>query len=100
MKTSARQRFRVGTFVAVLLGVCLVRGDEPTITGPQTERRFPPLNVSAGFRATLFACDPLIEYPSVISAGPRPGAIFVAVDYMTGLGTEITRRSEVRLVED
>ncbi|HEY1340643.1 MAG TPA: PVC-type heme-binding CxxCH protein, partial [Bryobacteraceae bacterium] len=54
----------------------------------------------AGFKATLFACDPLIEYPSVISIGPRPGAIFVAVDYMTGLGTEIVRRDEVRLVED
>ena len=54
----------------------------------------------AGFKATLFACDPLIEYPSVIAAGPRPGAIFVAVDYMTGLGTEIVRRDEVRLVED
>src|SRR5262249_51867536 len=32
--------------------------------------------------------------------GPRPGALFVAVDYMTGLGTEIIRRDEVRLVED
>jgi putative membrane-bound dehydrogenase-like protein len=56
--------------------------------------------VPTGFKATLFACDPLIEYPSAISIGPRPGAIFVAVDYMTGLGTEIVRRSEVRLVED
>jgi putative membrane-bound dehydrogenase-like protein len=56
--------------------------------------------VPAGFKATLFACDPLIEYPSAISIGPRPGAIFVAVDYMTGLGTEIVRRDEVRLVED
>ena len=74
--------------------------DEPPQTGPATERRFPPLKVPPGFKATLFACDPLIEYPSVISAGPRPGAIFVAVDYMTGLGTEIIRRSEVRLVED
>lgn len=70
------------------------------LTGPETEKRFPPLKVPPGFRATLFACDPLIEYPSVMSAGPRPGAVFVAVDYMTGLGTEITRRSEVRLVED
>jgi putative heme-binding domain-containing protein len=74
--------------------------DEPPRTGPATERRFPPLKVPPGFKATLFACDPLIEYPSAISAGPRPGAIFVAVDYMTGLGTEIIRRSEVRLVED
>src|SRR6266576_1741166 len=73
---------------------------EPPITGPETEQRFPPLKVPPGFRATLFACDPLIEYPSVISAGPRPGAIFVAVDYMTGLGTEIVRRDEIRLVED
>src|SRR5215212_4851730 len=74
--------------------------DQPPQTGPATESRFPPLKVPPGFKATLFACDPLIEYPSVISIGPRPGAIFVAVDYMTGLGTEITRRSEVRLVED
>jgi putative membrane-bound dehydrogenase-like protein len=74
-------------------------GDGPT-TGPATEKRFPPLQVPAGFKATLFACDPLIEYPSAISVGPRPGAVFVAVDYMTGLGTEIIRRSEVRLVED
>ena len=74
--------------------------DEPPNTGPTTEKRFPPLAVPPGFKATLFACDPLIEYPSVISAGPRPGAIFVAVDYMTGLGEEISRRSEVRLVED
>ncbi len=73
---------------------------KPPLTGPETEKRFPPLKVPPGFKATLFACDPLIEYPSVMSAGPRPGAVFVAVDYMTGLGTEITRRSEVRLVED
>jgi glucose/arabinose dehydrogenase len=74
--------------------------DHSAQTGPQTEKRFPPLQVPAGFKATLFACDPLIEYPSAICAGPRPGAVFVAVDYMTGLGTEIVRRSEVRLAED
>ena len=68
--------------------------------GPQTEKRFPPLKVPVGFKATLFACDPLIEYPSVIARGPRPGTLFVAVDYMTGLGTEIVRRDEIRLVED
>jgi putative membrane-bound dehydrogenase-like protein len=56
--------------------------------------------VPDGFRAALFACDPLIEYPSVISAGPRPGSLFVAIDYMTGLGTDIVRRDEIRLVED
>ena len=75
-------------------------GDDPPRTGPETEKRFPPLKVPPGFKATLFACDPLIEYPSVIAAGPRPGALFVAVDYMTGLGTEIVRRDEIRLVED
>jgi putative membrane-bound dehydrogenase-like protein len=58
------------------------------------------LRVPAGFRATLFACDPLIEYPSVIAPGPRPGTLLVAVDYMTGLGTEIVRRDEIRLLED
>jgi putative membrane-bound dehydrogenase-like protein len=85
----------------LLLGFLSQAGrDQPPRTGPQTEKRFPPLQVPAGFKATLFACDPLIEYPSAISIGPRPGVIFVAVDYMTGLGTEIVRRDEVRLVED
>src|SRR5688572_226309 len=86
--------------IAMVAALGFVRADEPAAAGPQTESRFPPLQVPAGFKATLFACDPLIEYPSVIAAGPRPGAVFVAVDYMTGLGTEIVRRSEVRLVED
>jgi putative membrane-bound dehydrogenase-like protein len=66
----------------------------------QAEKRFPPLQVPAGFKASLFACDPLVEYPSVIARGPRPGSLYVAYDYMTGLGTEIVRRDEVRLVED
>ena len=69
-------------------------------TGPETEKRFPPLELPDGFQATLYACDPLIEYPSVIALGPRPGSVFVAHDYMTGLGVEIIRRDEVRLVED
>src|SRR5215468_3525378 len=86
--------------VAMLVATLTLRAQEPARTGPQTESRFPSLQVPAGFRATLFACDPLIEYPSAIAAGPRPGAIFVAIDYMTGLGTDIVRRSEVRLVED
>jgi putative membrane-bound dehydrogenase-like protein len=90
----------LGAFVAVLLGGRLLRGAEPARTGPLTEKRFPPLKVPAGFKATLFACDPFIEYPSAICVGPRPGAIFVAIDYMTGLGTDIIRHDEIRLVED
>ncbi len=75
--------------------------DESPQTGPETEKRFPPLKVPAGFRATLFACDPLIEYPSAIALGPRVNTLFVAADYMTGLGTtDIIRRDEIRLVED
>ena len=84
----------LGTSTAVL------RADDKPATGPQTEKRFPPLNIPPGFKATLFACDPLIEYPSVISVGPKPGAIFVAIDYMTGLGLDHVRRDEIRLVED
>src|SRR6516162_4531954 len=99
MKPTRPRLFLMVTCVASLLGASL-RGDGLPPTGPQTEKRFPPLKVPPGFKATLFACDPLIEYPSVISVGPRPGAIFVAVDYMTGLGTEIVRRDEIRLVED
>lgn len=85
---------------AVLLVAIPLTPDEKPRTGPQTEKRFPPLRVPPGFKATLFACDPLIEYPSAIAAGPRAGAVFVAVDYMTGLGTDIVRRDEIRLVED
>ena len=67
------------TFVVVLgLVACWAAllsalGNEPPRTGPETEKRFPPLKVPAGFKATLFACDPLIEYPSAIALGPRPG---------------------------
>src|SRR6478609_131732 len=87
-------------FALGLVGLLLSRAGPPAQTGPLTEKRFPPLKLPAGFKATLFACDPLIEYPSVISIGPRPGAIFVAYDYMTGLGIDHVRRDEVRLVED
>ncbi len=74
---------------------------EPPQTGPETEKRFPPLKVPVGFKATLFACDPLIEYPSAIALGQRANTLFVAADYMTGLGTtDIIQRDEIRLVED
>jgi putative heme-binding domain-containing protein len=82
------------------LGLIGVAFAEPPPTGPETENRFPPLKVPAGFTATLFACDPLIEYPSAIALGPRPGTLFVVADFMTGLGTEIVRRDEIRLIED
>src|SRR6185436_2137557 len=93
-------RSALGISVVGLVSMFLVQAAEPPLTGPSTEKRFPPLKVPAGFKATLFACDPLIEYPSVISIGPRPGAIFVAYDYMTGLGLDHVRRDEIRLVED
>src|SRR5436305_7491954 len=86
--------------VPCLVLACLCLAGPKPVTGPATEKRFPPLNVPTGFRATLFACDPLIEYPSVIALGPRPGTLFMAADYMTGLGTEIIRRDEIRLVAD
>src|SRR5437660_60531 len=99
MRPAARWSF-LGTCGAFLLGVLWLHGGVEPQTGPQTEKRFPPLQVPAGFKATLFACDPLIEYPSVIAAGPRPGALFVAIDYLTGLGTDLIRRHEVPLAAD
>jgi putative membrane-bound dehydrogenase-like protein len=90
--------------LALILGACLaparLTADDPTRTGSEAEKRFPPLKVPPGFRATLFACDPMVEYPSAAAAGPRDGAVFVATDYVSGLGVEIVRRDEVRLVED
>ena len=74
--------------------------DDSIETGPTTENRFPPLTVPDGFKATLFACDPLVEYPSVIAIGPRFGTLFVAHDYVTGLGVEIVRRDEIRMLRD
>jgi putative membrane-bound dehydrogenase-like protein len=79
---------------------CCAAAQEPARTGPETEKRFPPLKVPPQFKATLFACDPLIEYPSVLALGPRRNSIFLAHDYMTGLGEKIVRKDEVRLVED
>jgi putative membrane-bound dehydrogenase-like protein len=90
----------VGAGLVVFLGSLWLPAGEPPPTGPDTEKRFPALQVPDGFKATLFACDPLVEYPSAIAPGPRPGSLFVAVDYLTGLGTGLERRDEIRLLED
>lgn len=82
---------------AAILLACATQAPQ---TGPATGKRFPPLKLPSGFKATLFACDPLIEYPSVIAAGPKPGALYVAIDYMTGLGSDGKVKSEIKLVED
>src|ERR1700676_1465205 len=100
MKPLARRAAWWGPSFALVLACLCLAGPKPPRTGPATEKRFPPLQLPAGFKATLFACDPLIEYPSAIAPGPRPNSLFVAVDYMTGLGTEIVRRDEIRLIED
>jgi putative membrane-bound dehydrogenase-like protein len=102
---AARQATIAGMkrFIALLLaGVILsgALGHSQLSTGPASEKRFPPLKTPAGFKATLFACDPLIEYPSALALGPRPGTAFVAIDYLTGLGVEIVRRDEIRLIAD
>ncbi|MFP6770586.1 MAG: PVC-type heme-binding CxxCH protein [Planctomycetaceae bacterium] len=88
---------------ALMLGAWVTAvpaADKQPLVGPATEKRFPALRVPAGFQATLFACDPLVEYPSVISIGPRPGTLLLAHDYVTGLGIEIVRRDEIRLIAD
>ena len=67
-------------FGALLCATGLITAAEPApAVGPATEQRFPPLVLPDGFRATLFACDPLVEYPSVIALGPRPGTLLVAL---------------------
>jgi hypothetical protein len=88
--------FLVACWEAVLSAIA----SAPPRTGPETEKRFPRLKVPSGLKATLSACDPLIAYPSAVALGPRPGSIRVAVDYLTGLGEEIVRRDEIRLIED
>lgn len=104
MAAASFKRFKTAGIAGFLatLSCCPLPGtaQSPPQTGPQTENRFPPLSLREGFRATLFACDPLVEYPSVIALGPRPGTLFVAYDYMTGLGKEIVKRDEIRIVED
>ena len=91
----------LSTVLLVLAGATtLPAAEKAPVVGPETEKRFPPLQVPKGFRATLFACDPLVEYPSVISLGPRPGTLLVANDFVTGLGIEIVRRDEIRLISD
>src|SRR5262245_39363694 len=91
---------RICTLLAVVFLALPLAGQQTPKTGPETEKRFPPLKVPQGFKATLFACDPLIEYPSVIAAGPKVNQIFQAQDYYAGQGNQTTRKSEVRLLED
>src|SRR5260370_29260000 len=86
--------------LAALPWVAVPAGDILPLAGPPSEKRFPPLKLPPGFKATLFACDPMVEYPSAIAAGPRDGTVFVAADFVSGLGVKIVRRDLVRLVED
>ena len=90
----------LATACLLLLSCGWLFADESPQTGPITEQRFPPLVLPEEFQATLFACDPLVEYPSVIALGPASGSLFVAHDYVTGLGVEIVRRDEIRLLVD
>ncbi len=91
---------KLSALCLLFLTILPLHGDEPPRTGPATEKRFPPLKLPSGFKATLFACDPFIEYPSVICNGPKTGSLFMGVDFMTGLGTDGVVKSEVRLLED
>ena len=99
MKPAFLPLIGIAVACALALPFAYVHGEQPP-TGAAAEKRFPPLNVPVGFKTTLFACDPFIEYPSAIALGPRPGTLFVAIDFMTGLGTTIVRRDEIRLLED
>jgi putative membrane-bound dehydrogenase-like protein len=100
MKRTPVRALLLATCGLLLLAPLSRPGGQRPASGPKAEKRFPPLRLPAGFKATLFTCDPMIEYPSVIALGPQPGTLFVAVDYMTGLGTGIVRRDEIRLLED
>ena len=78
---------RRASFGIALAGILLAAAAFGQTAQPaRDEDRFPPLVVPTGFAATLFAADPLVEYPSAIALGPRPHTLFVAHDYMTGLG--------------
>ena len=75
-------------FAAYCLVSTAVWADQP-VTGPETEKRFPPLKIPEGFRATLFACDPLVEYPSVIAIGPESGTLFVETSFSMNCATKM-----------
>ena len=65
MMTSPPRAIALSLLLATWVPTAPRAADDPPRTGPRTEKRFPPLKVPPGFKATLFACDPLIEYPSV-----------------------------------
>ena len=96
--TNALMKLRLAAFCFILVAISSNAAEPPA--APAKASRFPALQLPDGFRSVLVAADPLVEYPSVIALGPRPGSLFVAHDYMTGLGKGIMRRSEVRLLED
>jgi putative membrane-bound dehydrogenase-like protein len=98
-QTRKSQVHALAILASLFVSQCRAFAADP-LTGPRTEKRFPPLKIPKGFKATLFACDPLLEYPSVIALGPKRGTLFVAHDYVTGLGIKIVRRDEVRLLRD
>src|SRR5947209_930582 len=66
-----RLRMHLVLLAAVLVCAPAWAIAQPTGTGPATESRFPHLVVPQGFKATLFACDPFVEYLSAVALGPR-----------------------------
>ena len=89
--TNALMKLRLAAFCFILVAISSNAAEPPA--APAKPSRFPALQLPDGFRSVLVAADPLVEYPSVIALGPRPGSLFVAHDYMTGLGKGIMRRS-------
>ncbi len=83
---SQRITRHLGDFIWMAFAPCWVgaAADAQTSKGLESEARCPPLKLPEGFKATRFAYNPLVESPSVIVAGPSSGAVFVAIDYLSG----------------
>jgi len=77
---------RAASFRGSLRRITVTVLDRKAISTAQDSGRFPGHFVR--LRSTR-------RIPSVISVGPRDGTLFVAYDYMTGLGLEIVQRDQV-----
>ena len=100
MRDKSASGFRWFCCVVATITRVVLAGDDLAPDRSRVRKEVPASQTAAGFQGHVVCLRPDGGISFGDRRGPRAGSIFVAVDYMTGLGAEIVRRDEIRLIED